>query len=370
MVDLYGQYLKIKDEIDTALGEVIESTAFIRGPQVTQFQDALGNYLGVPYVISCANGTDALQLAIMALDLKPGDEIISTPFTFISAIEVIKLLGMKPVLCDVNPDTFNIDPRQLEKLVTEKTRAILPVHLFGQCADMKAISRVASRYKLFVIEDAAQSLGTDYIFPCGTRKKAGTLSTIGCTSFFPSKNLGAWGDGGAVFTENELLAEKLKALMNHGMKNKYYYEYVGMNSRLDTLQAAILNVKLKNLDTYNRARQKAAEHYDNLLKDCPGIKIPSRVKWSDHTFHQYTIQTTVDSRDKLKSYLEKSHIPAMIYYPVPIHLQYAYGELGYKNGDFPVAEELSRKVLSLPMHTELDEEQLNYIAGKIVEFYS
>ena len=366
MVDLNGQYEKIRSEIDAAISEVAESTSFIRGKQLTVFQKALSEYLDVPYVIPCGNGTDALQIALMALDLKAGDEIITTPFTFISTVEVITLLGLKPVLCDVDPDTFNIDPVKLEKLVTGHTRAIMPVHLFGQCADMVEITRIADKYGLFVIEDAAQALGTNFIFPDGKTKKAGTLGTIGCTSFFPSKNLGAWGDGGAIFTSHKDYAEKMSAIVNHGMKERYHYEYVGVNSRLDTLQAAILNVKLKYLDEYIAARRSAAAFYDSELGQLPGIQIPSRIGWSDHSFHQYTLKVLTGRRDELKSHLQNLQIPSMIYYPVPIHLQKAYVDLGYSKGDFPIAEELCRQVISLPMHTELESDQLMYICDNVV----
>ncbi len=370
MVDLSGQYDKIKREIDNAIGEVIDSATFIRGEQVYQFQESLRSYLDIPYVITCGNGTDALQVALMALDLKPGDEIITTPFTFVSTVEVIKLLGMKPVMCDVDPDNFNIDADKLNDVITPGVKAIIPVHLFGQCSDMARINEFASKYDLYIIEDAAQSLGTDFIFPSGERKKAGTLGNIACTSFFPSKNLGAWGDGGAIFTEDTELAEKIKAIVNHGMKEKYLYSCVGVNSRLDTIQAAILNVKIKCLDEYNSARQEAAAFYDRKLNNHPCFRIPSRVTWSNHIFHQYTLKVLNNRRDELKSFLQKNKVPTMIYYPVPLHLQDAYIDPGYMKGDFPVAEELCDQVLSLPMHTELDEEQLNYITNKIVEFYN
>lgn len=368
MLDLNGQHEKISDEINAAIHEVAESGAFIRGEQVIKFQSALSEYLNVQYVIPCGNGTDALQASLMALDLEEGDEIITSSFTFISTIEVIRLLGLKPVLCDVDPDTFNIDTQKLKKLITSKTRAILPVHLFGQCADMIEINRLASLHGLYVIEDAAQALGTHFIFPDGKKKKAGTLSSIGCTSFFPSKNLGAWGDGGAIFTDDKDLAEKIRAIVNHGMLKRYYYEYIGMNSRLDTLQAAILIVKLKYLDDYIRARKKAAEFYDTYLKGHPLIQIPERCPWSDHSFHQYTIKVREDKRDELKNYLQSMNIPSMIYYPAPIHLQKAYIDLGYSEGDLPVTENLCRCVLSLPVHTELDEAQLQYICNTIIDF--
>ncbi|MGC9342526.1 MAG: DegT/DnrJ/EryC1/StrS family aminotransferase, partial [Bacteroidales bacterium] len=325
--------------------------------------------LGVEHVIPCGNGTDALQVALMALDLQPGDEVITSPFTFISTIEVIKLLGLKPVLADVNENTFNIDPDKINAAITPKTRALIPVHLFGQCADMNAILSQAKKNNLFVVEDTAQALGADFYFEDNNKAKAGTLGSIGCTSFFPSKNLGAFGDGGAIFTKDSDLAKKISAMVNHGMKVRYYYDYVGVNSRLDTLQAAILNVKLKHLDEYHEARQKAASWYDSELKDIEEIKIPARVAWSSHIFHQYTIRMPAGIRDSLKSYLNQHDIPAMIYYPVGLHLQNAYRDLGYQEGDFPVTEKLSNEVLSLPMHTELTEEQLNYITTTIKEFF-
>jgi UDP-2-acetamido-2-deoxy-ribo-hexuluronate aminotransferase len=368
MVDLKGQYLKIKDEINTAIQEVIDSTAFIKGPAVSQFQEELQNYLSVKHVIACANGTDALQIAMMALDLQPGDEIITSPFTFIATVEVIKLLKLKPVLAEVDPDSFNINPEEIKKLITPKTRAIVPVHLFGQCANMDEISKIARENKLVIIEDTAQAMGADYFFNSGHSQKAGTIGDIGCTSFFPSKNLGAYGDGGALFTNNDLLGEKLKALVNHGMKTRYYYDYVGVNSRLDTLQAAILKVKLKYLDEYNQTRQSAAYFYDNAFKDLSWVNTPYRSEFSSHIFHQYTLLINNGQRNELKAFLESSGIPAMIYYPVGLHLQKAYRDLGYKYGDFPVTEDLSEKVLSLPMHTELDKEQLNFISRKVIEF--
>jgi UDP-2-acetamido-2-deoxy-ribo-hexuluronate aminotransferase len=368
MVDLKGQYLKIKDEINTAIQEVIDTTAFIKGPAVSQFQEELQNYLSVKHVIACANGTDALQIAMMALDLQPGDEIITSPFTFIATVEVIKLLKLKPVLAEVDPDSFNINPEEIKKLITPKTRAIVPVHLFGQCANMDEISKIARENKLVIIEDTAQAMGADYFFNSGHSQKAGTIGDIGCTSFFPSKNLGAYGDGGALFTNNDLLGEKLKALVNHGMKTRYYYDYVGVNSRLDTLQAAILKVKLKYLDEYNQTRQSAAYFYDNAFKDLSWVNTPYRSEFSSHIFHQYTLLINNGQRNELKAFLESSGIPAMIYYPVGLHLQKAYRDLGYKYGDFPVTEDLSEKVLSLPMHTELDKEQLNFISRKVIEF--
>jgi UDP-2-acetamido-2-deoxy-ribo-hexuluronate aminotransferase len=369
MVDLHTQYLHIKGEVDDAIQRVIDSTAFIKGKDVAHFQDELTAYMGVKHTIACGNGTDALQIAMMALELNPGDEVITTPFTFISTIEVIKLLGLKPLLVDVKEDTFNLDPSLLEGVITERTRAIVPVHLFGQCAHMEAIMNIAKKHNLFVIEDNAQAIGADYRFPDGTVEKAGTLGNIGTTSFFPSKNLGCYGDGGALFTNDDPLGEKLKALVNHGMKQRYYYDYVGVNSRLDTIQAAILRVKLKQVENYHHARQRAAAYYDEALFGIEGVQIPVRSDFSTHVFHQYTLQVPPESRDELKAWLQDKGIPAMIYYPVPLHLQHAYGDLGYRMGHMPVAEKLSTRVLSLPMHTELNEEQLAYISDHIITFF-
>jgi dTDP-4-amino-4,6-dideoxygalactose transaminase len=370
MVDLHGQYLKIKPNIDSAIQQVIDSSAFIKGEAVFQFQEELSVYMGGSHVVACGNGTDALQVAMMALDLKPGDEVITTPFTFISTIEVIRLLGLSPVLVDVREDTFNLDPGKLEGAITERTRAIVPVHLFGQCAHLEAILETARKHHLYVIEDAAQALGADYIFPDGTRQKAGTVGEIGTTSFFPSKNLGCYGDGGALFTRDDALGDKLKALVNHGMKKRYYYDYVGVNSRLDTLQAAILRVKLKELDRYRQERQKAADFYDRTLGGLREVRTPVRSGFSTHVFHQYTLKVPEGSREGLKNHLQALGIPSMVYYPVPLHLQKAYGDLGYGTGDFPVAEKLSGQVLSLPMHTELDAEQLEFITGRVREFFN
>jgi UDP-2-acetamido-2-deoxy-ribo-hexuluronate aminotransferase len=368
MVDLKGQYLKIKNEVDEAIQQVIDSTAFIKGPAEKDFQKALESYLGVKHVIPCANGTDALQIAMMALDLKPGDEVITVGFTFIATVEVLELMKLKTVIVDVEKDSFNISVPAIRKAITPKTRAIVPVHLFGQSAAMVEIMKLAVKYNLYVIEDAAQAFGTDYIFSDGKRKKAGTIGTLGTTSFFPSKNLGAYGDAGALFTDDDSLAEKLRSITNHGMQVRYYYDRVGVNSRLDTLQAAILNVKLKHLDEYNKAREKAAHFYDTAFKTHPQIQIPYRLPYSTHIFHQYTIQIKNGLRNELKAFLEKAAIPSMIYYPIPLHVQAAYKHLNYGKGDFPVTEKLCESVLSLPMHTELDEEQLKYITTKIFDF--
>lgn len=368
MVDLKCQYEKIKIEVDDAIHRVLDSTAFIKGPEIKSFENDLSSYLGAKRVVTCANGTDALQIAMMALGLQPGDEVITTPFTFVATAEVVKLLGLKPVFADIEPGSFNIDIPDVETRITHRTKAIVPVHLFGQCADMENLLSLAKKYDLHIIEDAAQSIGSNYIFSDGSSKKSGTIGDIGCTSFFPSKNLGTFGDGGALFTNNPALADKMQAIVNHGMVNRYYYDYVGMNSRLDTLHAAILNVKLKYLDKYNHSRQHAAEFYDSALGKLKYIIIPERVKYSEHIFHQYTIRIRNGKRDALKTHMEKSSIPVMIYYPLPLHLQKAYSDLGYKKGDFPEAEKACQEVLSLPMHTELDEDQLHFIAERIIEF--
>ncbi len=365
MSDIYGQYLTMKAEIDDAIQEVIKSTRFIKSGKVLDFEAKLAEYLNTN-VIACGNGTDALQLAFMAMELKPGDEVITTPFTFVSTVEVLVLMGLKPVFVDVCPTTFNLDEAQIEKAITLKTKAILPVHLFGQCANMEAILNIAKEHELFVVEDACQALGTDYIFSDGAKKKAGTVGYIGCNSFFPSKNLGAFGDGGAVYTGDKTLADKVRSFANHGMKAKYEYERIGINSRLDSIQAAILEVKLNYLDQHIKARQEAARFYDQQLYNVPGIVIPARTEYSTHTFHQYTIQ--IENRDKLKTYLESKGIPSMVYYPKALHLQEAYKSLGYKTGDFPIAERITQTVLSLPMHTELDMQQMEHIVYAIKSF--
>ncbi len=368
MVDLKGQYDKIKEEIDQAILKVVESTAFINGPEVKNFQQDLEKYLGVKHVIPCANGTDALQVSMMALGLKPGDEVIAPSFTFVATAEVIALLGLTPVLVDVDPDTFNIDPKAIEKAITPKTKAIVPVHLFGQCSDMDLIMDIANKHHLFVIEDNCQAIGADFISSNGSRKKAGTIGHIGCTSFFPSKNLGCYGDGGAIFTNDDQLAEKIRIVVNHGMTVRYYHDLIGVNSRLDSIQAAILKIKLKHLDEYAAARNKAASYYDSAFANNPKLKTPVRFNKSTHVFHQYTLVTNGFDRNKLPEYLQEKGIPAMIYYPVPMHLQKAYLDPRYKDGDFPVTEKLSKSVVSLPMHTELGEEQLKHITSSVLEF--
>ena len=365
MTDIYGQYLTMKAEIDNAIQEVIKSTRFVKSGKVLDFEAKLAEYLNTN-VITCGNGTDALHLAFMALDLKPGDEVITTPFSFVSTVEVLMLMGLKPVFVDVCSGTFNIDEAQIENAITSRTKAILPVHLFGQCANMEAIWDLAGKHGLFVVEDACQALGTDYLFSDGTKKKAGTIGHIGCNSFFPSKNLGAFGDGGAVYASDKNLADTIRSIANHGMKAKYEYERIGINSRLDSIQAAILEVKLKYIDKHIKARQTTARFYGEHLKDLSGVEIPLRAEFCTHTFHQYTIQA--EGRDELKMYLDAKGIPSMVYYPKALHLQNAYKSLGYKLGDFPIAERLTQNVLSLPMHTELDTEQKEYIVEAIKNF--
>ena len=368
MVDLKSQYEDIKPEIDKAISDVINSTAFINGPAVKEFQVALEKYLGVKHVIPCANGTDALQICMMALGLKPGDEVIAPDFTFIATAEVIALLGLTPVLVDVDPDTFNISPEAVLKAITPKTKAIVPVHLFGQTADMEAIMDIAEKHNLYVIEDACQSIGSDYLNSENVWKKSGTIGHVGCTSFFPSKNLGCYGDGGALFTNDDKLAAKLRSIVNHGMTVRYYHDDIGVNSRLDSIQAAVLKTKLQYLDKYAKARQAVAEAYDTAFAAQPELIIPARFPHSTHVFHQYTLQVKGIDRNKLQEFLATKDIPAMIYYPVPIHLQKAYLNPRYKPGDFPVTEQLSHSVISLPMHTEMDEEQLNFITSSVLEY--
>ena len=368
MVDLHTQYLKIKDSVDAAISRVLDSTAFINGPDVKEFKKELELYLNISHVIPCANGTDALQAALMALELEPGDEVITTNFTFIATVEAIALLGLTPVLVDVEPDTFNISPESFEKAITDKTKAVIPVHLFGQCADMTRIMEIARKNNLYVIEDTAQAIGADCFFQDNAACKAGTIGDIGCVSFFPSKNLGCYGDGGAIFTNRDDLAEKAGSIVNHGMKQRYYHDRIGINSRLDSLQAAVLRIKLQHLDNYIKARQNAAEYYDNAFREHPVLTIPRRVPYSSHIFHQYTLKTLGIDRMHLKEYLASKGIPSMIYYPVPLHLQKVYNDSRYREGDFPVTEQLCNSVLSLPIHTELDEEQLEFITGNVLAF--
>jgi dTDP-4-amino-4,6-dideoxygalactose transaminase len=368
MVDLQGQYLRIKNEIDSAIQEVLMSTAFIQGPQVKSFGSALSKYNHGAYVIPCANGTDALQIAMMALDLKRGDEVILPVHTYVATAEVIALLGLTPVFIDVDEQTFNIAPEQIKSKITSKTKAIVPVHLYGQCADMEPILKIAKENNLHVIEDLAQALGADYTFSDGTVKRAGNMGIIGSTSFFPSKNLGAYGDAGAIFTMDATLAEKMHMISTHGQKVKYQHDIVGVNSRLDTLQAAILQVKLKYLDEYTRKRNEVASFYDKHLADVSSIELPARAKNSTHVFHQYTIKTKGIDRDKLKKYLQDRGIPSMIYYHIPLHFQQAYRQEGFGEGSFPVTEKLSKTVLSLPIHTEMTEDELSYICETIKNY--
>ena len=368
MVDLKTQYEKIKTEVNAAIQQVIENTAFINGPEVKGFQADLEKYLGVKHVIACANGTDALQIAMMALGLKPGDEVITADFTYVATAEVIALLGLTPVLVDVYPDTFDINVEAIEKAITANTKAIVPVHLFGQCANMEAIMNLAKKHNLFVIEDTAQAIGADFKFANGDTKKAGTIGTVGCTSFFPSKNLGCYGDGGALYTNNDELAAKIRMIANHGQSVQYVHDSIGVNSRLDSIQAAILRIKLTHLDEYAAARNVVAAYYDKAFANHPKLKTPARVKNSNHVFHQYTMQLKGVDRNALREFLSTNGIPAMIYYPIPLHMQKAYTDPRYKAGDFPVTEQLCASVISLPMHTELSEETLSFITSKVLEF--
>lgn len=376
MVDLKGQYEVIKDTVNNSVIEVIESTAFINGPKVHEFQKNLERYLGVKHVIPCANGTDALQIAMMGLGLKPGDEVITADFTFAATVEVIALLGLTPVLVDVNPETFNIDVQAIKKAITPKTKAIVPVHLFGQCANMDAIMAIANEHNLYVIEDNAQAIGATYTSSDGTKHKAGTIGHVASTSFFPSKNLGCYGDGGAIFTNDGDLAHRLRGIVNHGMYRRYYHDVVGVNSRLDSIQAAILNTKLQYLDQYNKARQNAAIKYNEAFKNEANIITPVANKACQgicsscdcHVFHQYTLKVKNINRDDLVQFLNDNNIPCGVYYPVPLHKQKAYEDKRYNEDDFKVTNQLIKEVISLPMHTELDDEQINYITSKIITF--
>jgi len=368
MVDLQSQYTKIKDKVDASIQEVLDSAAYINGPYVKEFQADLENYLNVKHVIPCANGTDALQIAMMGLGLEPGDEIITADFTFAATVEVIGLLRLTPVLVDVEADTFNIDINSLKKAITPKTKAIVPVHLFGQCANMDAILDIAKEHNLYVIEDTAQAIGSEYTFKDGSIKKAGTIGDVGTTSFFPSKNLGCYGDGGAIFTNNDDLAHIIRGMVNHGMYKRYYHDVVGVNSRLDSIQAAVLKAKLPHLDEYCDARRKAAEFYNNAFANNPNITTPVTSSFTTHVFHQYTLQITNGKRNELHQHLLENNIPNAIYYPVPLHLQKAYRDDRYKEEDFEVTNNLIDTVISLPMHTELDNEQLEFITQTILNF--
>ena len=369
MVDLRGQYQKIQSKVDDSVLKTINSASFINGPQVKRFQKHLEKYLGVKHVIPCANGTDALQIALMALDLKPGDEVITPDFTYASTIEVILLLGLTPVLVDIDIDTFNIDVSGIKNAISSKTKAIIPVHLFGQVASMNEILEIAQENDLFIIEDNAQSLGSNFTFKDGSKKKAGTIGHIGTTSFFPSKNLGAYGDGGAIFTEDDDLAHTLRGIVNHGMYVRYYHDLVGVNSRLDSIQASILDIKLDYLDDYNNSRCIAASKYNLLFKDQSNIITPIRVGERDsHVFHQYTLRILNRKRDELVKYLNDRNIPCGIYYPVPLHLQKAYKSNRYNQSNFKVTNQVVKEVISLPMHTELTDDQLDYISSHVIKF--
>ena len=365
MVDLQTQYQHIKADIDRGIQAVIDSAAFVKGPQVTDFQHHLEAYTGAKHVIPVGNGTDALQIALMGLGLQRGDEVITPTFTFIATAEVVALLGLTPVVVDVDWETMNMSIESLEKAITPKTKAIVPVHLFGQCANMEAIMRIAREKHLYIVEDACQAIGAKYTFADGCTLQAGTIGHIGCTSFFPSKNLGCYGDGGAIFTNDDELEARMRAIANHGMVVRYHHDMVGVNSRLDGIQAAILDAKLPHLDEYIAARQRAAAYYDEAFANNPHLLLPGREPHSTHVFHQYTLRVQGIDRDMLKANLQEAGIPAMVYYPVPLHLQKAYQDPRYQPGDFPVAEGLASCVLSLPMHTELDEEQLEYITKHV-----
>lgn len=368
MVDLKTQYHKIKEEVDAAVLGVLESSAFINGPQVGRFATALAAYQGSKHIIPCANGTDALQIAMMALGLQPGDEVITPSFTYIATTEVIALLRLTPVFVDVDPKTFCIDPEAIEKAITPRTKAIVPVHLYGQAADMEKIMDIARRHKLAVIEDNAQAIGCDVYFSDGTVKKTGSIGTIGTTSFFPSKNLGCYGDGGAIATNDDALANTLRMVANHGQSVRYYHDLVGCNSRLDTIQAAILEIKLKHLDAYINARRSVADFYDQAFKDVPGITTPYRSVGSRHVFHQYTLVLDGIDRDALHAYLVSENVPSMIYYPVPAHRQKMFASFNSAATHLPVTDWLTERVISLPIHTEMEQEQLDHITSRILSF--
>lgn len=369
MVDLQGQYQKIKNEVNDAIQQVLDTSTYINGPLVHEFQQNLERYMGVKHVIPCANGTDALQIAMMALGLQPGDEVITADFTFAATVEVVGLLGLTPVLVDVEEDTMNISVEAIRKAITPKTKAIVPVHLFGRAANMDGIMAIAKEHQLFVIEDNAQAIGANYTFADGRKQKAGTIGDVGTTSFFPSKNLGCYGDGGAIFTNDDDLAHTIRGIVNHGMYKRYYHDVVGVNSRLDSVQAGVLNVKLPHLDAYNTARRKAADAYNNAFADCEYIVTPKfDTQGDDHVFHQYVLRITNGKRDELLTHLQSQNIACAIYYPIPLHLQKAYADERYREEDFTVTNRLCEEVLALPMHTELDDETISYITKTILEF--
>lgn len=373
MVDLMGQYLRIKDEVDLAIKNVIDNTAFINGPAVKEFAQNLSDYLGGCHVITCANGTDALQIALMALGLKSGDEVIVPAFTYVASAEVIGLLGLTPVMVDVDYDTFNVTVDNIRKALTDKTKAVIPVHLFGQSCDMEPIIEFAREHKLYVIEDNAQAIGAEYTFPDGHQEKTGTMGTIGCTSFFPSKNLGCYGDGGAIFCKDDTLAERLRMIANHGQKEKYHHDVIGCNSRLDSIQAAILNVKLKHLDEYGQARRDAAHYYTKRLKDFDPRQqffiTPKELVKSSHVYHQYTLKIKNGKRDALKQHLADAGIPSMIYYPLPLQEQKAFKCISHATGELNNAKDLAETVLSLPIHTEMTREMQNMVIDCVIDFF-
>ena len=369
MVDLAAQYERIRPQVEQKLIEIAASGWYVKSPEVTKFEADLAEYLSVKHVISCANGTDALQIALMALDLKPGDEVITPAFTYAATVEVIVLLGLSPVYVEVDPDTFTVSPESIKAAITSNTKAMMPVHLFGQCADMEEILEIAKAHDIAVIEDNAQAIGAHYSYADGRKVSGGAMGDIGTTSFYPSKNLGCMGDGGAIFTNSDELGEKLRMLANHGQKTTYYHDMIGVNSRLDSLQAGVLNIKLAHLDQYAQARQELAAKYDEALKDIPGLSIPERNASSTHVFHQYTIK--VDSgRDELKAFLNEHGIPANVYYPLPLHLQKGYLNDRYPAGSLPISEKLCEQVLSIPMHTEMDADQFEYIISHIKQFFN
>ncbi len=376
MVDLVGQYQEIKEEVDASISNILNTAAFINGPEVHAFQKDFEAYLGIKHVIPCANGTDALQIAMMGLGLQPGDEVITADFTFAATVEVIGLLQLTPVLVDVEPDTFNIDPQAIIKAITPRTKAIVPVHLFGQCANMDAIMEIAATHDLYVVEDNAQAIGADCIAGDGSSRKAGTIGHVGATSFFPSKNLGCYGDGGAIFTDNDDLAHFIRGIVNHGMYKRYHHDVVGVNSRLDTIQAAVLKAKLPRLDDYCNKRRAAARKYSKAFEGQQHIHTPITVAGCEgicencncHVFHQYTLRITNGKRDELVAHLASKEIPCGVYYPIPLHKQKAYQDSRYKDEDFPVTNRLVQEVISLPMHTELEDEQIGYITESVIEF--
>ena len=369
MVDVRSQYLKIKEEVDSGIQEVIDSCAFINGPAVKKFKASLEKYLGVDTVIPCANGTDALQIAMMALDLKPGDEVIVPAFTYVATAEVIALLRLRPVMVDVDPDSFNITPEIVQKALTPKTKCVVPVNLYGQCADLEGIMKLANKHNFYVIEDNAQAIGSDYIFSDGTRQKSGSIAHIGSTSFYPSKNLGAYGDGGALYTNDPELGEKMRMVANHGQAKKYVHDIIGCNSRLDSIQAAILDVKLRHLDEYCSARQEVADRYDLALSNIEELQTPKRMAYSTHVFHQYTLKVKNGKRDEMKDFLKEKGIPSMIYYPIPLYEQEAFKPFTDVTG-LPITEQLCKDVISLPIHTEMSVEEVKYVSDAVIQFFN